>query len=155
MRLSLSRFETVKLWERGFLTRREPLLIVSASEAKHKTSRVSEIVLVGVCELVCESGQQVVNLCRPERDHLAHRNIHASPKGHGERILCWRSLERASPSDRLANLFERISVHIAVCCTEQKVPKRVESVSADFDLRTKQIREQVAGNFTAGTPRKL
>src|ERR1700744_5506137 len=123
-----------------------PLGLVGVSVARvakgeNKSRRIAEVVLVGVGELVGISSQQVVNLCWPERNDFADRNVDTSAKRHGERIVCRRSLERASAGDGLANLFEGIRINIGVRRTEQNVSEWVESMCAYFDLRTKQIRE--------------
>ena len=54
---------------------------------EHHACRVAEIVLIGVCELVREMGQQVVDFDRPKRNDVSNGNVHAATKDHGERIL--------------------------------------------------------------------
>jgi hypothetical protein len=116
-------------------------------KAEHHTSRIAEIALVGVRELVRKPGQNVINLRRPERDSMTQRDVDATAKYHGESVLSGSLGERTSSGNRLANLFESVGVHIAVCRAKQNLGKRVQAMRSHFNLGAKCVRKNVTGNL--------
>lgn len=124
------------------------------SEAKRQTSRIPKIVLVGIRKLVRESGQQIIDFRRPERDRLAQRAVDAATKRHRKCILCRGCFERTSPGDRLANLPEGIGINVAVCCAEKEMRERVYSLCGNFELRPEHVRKQITGDLAARASRK-
>lgn len=91
--------------------------------------------------------QNVISLRWPERDYVPQRNVDATAKYHGESIFGGTLSERAGSGNRLANLFERIGVHIAVCRAKQKMPKRLYAVRSYLNLRAKRVCKYVTGNL--------
>lgn len=130
-------------------------LIACVPEGEYKPGCISEIALVRVRrERIGKTGQEIVNLRRPERNVMSQRNIDATAKYHSERLRSGSGLERAPTDDRLANLLESVAVHVAVGRTEQEMPKRVYAVRTNLDLWAKGICKQVTGDRPRGAPRK-
>lgn len=88
-------------------------------EIDHHTCGVAEIALIRVRKLIRKPGQQIVNLCWPERKCFADRYVDSSAEGHSEGVLRWSFVKRASARDRLTDLLEGIGIHVAVRGAEQ------------------------------------
>jgi len=89
----------------------------------HNTRRIAEVVLVRIGKLVGESGQQIVDLRRPERDGLADRDVYTSTENHRERIFSRSLGERAIPDAWLAELLKGIGVDVAMRRPKEQMPK--------------------------------
>ena len=94
-------------------------LVAGVMEIDDHTCGIAEIALVRVRKLIRKPGQQIVNLCWPERKCLADRDIDASAKRHCERVLSRSFVKRTSTRDRLTDLLEGIGVDVAVRRAEQ------------------------------------
>jgi hypothetical protein len=117
---------------------------VIVAKREDNSRRIAKVALIGVSELVGESGEEVVNLSRPERNGFVYWNIESATKRHSESVACRRLVKGATPGPQLTNLLERVAIDVRMRPAKQKLRKGVDSARSNLDLRSKHVCEQVA-----------
>ena len=106
-------------------------------EAELNTSLVSEIalVVVAVCKGIAKAGQHIVNLCRPDSDVFAKRNVDTSADNEVKRIVAGRLTQGSTANGN--TILVQISVKIAVRSTEwpQQMVRNAKSGILRWDQR--------------------
>ena len=128
--------------------------MAATSKAEVDAGGITKIVLVAVGECIVEPSQQVVEFAWPDGNVLVKRDVDATTKRHGERIAGGSLREIAGAWNWLADLFERIAVHVGMCRAKEDVPEGVEVMRPHLDLGTKQIGKQIALDSAGCAPRE-
>ena len=105
---------------------------------------VSEIALVviAVCKGIAKTGQHIVNLCRPDSDVFAKRNVDTSADNEVKRIVARRLAQGSAANGN--TILVQISVKIAVCSTEHSLNKWFEMRSPEFYDGTNVVGEEIS-----------
>jgi len=128
--------------------------VAAASKAEVDAGGITKIVLVAIGKCIVEPSQQVVDFAWPDGDGLVNWDVHTATKSHGEGVACGSFREIAGPWKWLADLFERIAVHVGMRRAKEDVPEGVEVMRPHLDLGTKHIGKQIALDSAGCTPRE-
>lgn len=122
----------------------------AAPEIEDNSSRIAEIVLIGIVKLIGEVGIEVIDFRWSNCDHMTNRNIYAAAERHSKSVVRWRSREATSQRAGQANILECICIDIGVGAPEQSVNKRLDPGGMQFNLRAEQICKHVALDVCRG-----
>lgn len=140
--------------KRDLKSRAAAYLVAATSKAEVDAGGITKVVLVAVGECIAEISQQVVEFAWPDGNALVKRDVDAATKRHGERIAGGSLRETACACNWLADLFERIAVHVGMRRAKEDVPEGLEVMRPHLDLGTKQIGKQIALDSAGCTPRE-
>jgi len=128
--------------------------VAATSKAEVNAGGITKIVLVAVGECIVEPSQQVVEFAWPDGNVLVKWDVDAATKRHGERIAGGSLREIAGAWNWVADLFERIAVHVGMRSPKQEVAERLEVMCPQLDLRAEQIGKQIALDSAGCAPRE-
>ena len=109
-------------------------------ERENYTRLEAEVALIVVtsCEGIAKSGQNVVELTRPDRDGIGDLDVQASANDEIKRVVGGRM--------HAGNHIARIYVSVGMSAAEHRFAKRLEFAAAKFDLRTYVVGEEIGRN---------
>ena len=108
-------------------------------EGEIRSRCVAPVTLASMVEWVRKIGKQVVKMHRSNLNMVSHRNVHPSAEGKSESVSGRRFMK--TTIHRNVALLIGVAVEVGVCCTDQKVAKRLHKMGMKLYLWAKEVSE--------------